>query len=86
MKPVRFLTRKHVYPSNIEKMSVRPAVQIFSPPVTAALQYMKDQAGHTCDIEFAPVGPTVEFIKMMCKWIAVMDVSNTRQHIHKNDQ
>ncbi|EEC03108.1 hypothetical protein IscW_ISCW017336, partial [Ixodes scapularis] len=43
VKPIRFLTREHLYPSNMEKMSVRPAVQIFSPPVTAALQYLKDQ-------------------------------------------
>lgn len=41
VKPVRFLTRKHLYASNIEKMSVRPGVQIFSPLVTAALQHMK---------------------------------------------
>lgn len=53
--------------------------------MTAAQQYMKDQTGHTCDIEFASVGPTMEFIKMMCKWFAVMDGSNTRQHIHKID-
>ncbi|EEC03860.1 hypothetical protein IscW_ISCW024115, partial [Ixodes scapularis] len=43
VKPVRFLTRKHIYPTNIEKMNVRSAVQIFSPPVTAALSFMKDQ-------------------------------------------
>jgi hypothetical protein len=29
IKPVRFLTRKHLYPSNLEKMKVYPAVQIF---------------------------------------------------------
>ncbi|KAK8780086.1 hypothetical protein V5799_018573 [Amblyomma americanum] len=45
VKPVRFLMRRHLYPSNIEKMSVKTAVQIFSPPVTAALEYMKSQAG-----------------------------------------
>ncbi|KAG0413076.1 hypothetical protein HPB47_009788 [Ixodes persulcatus] len=85
VKPIRFLTRKHLCPSNIEKMSVRPAVQIFSPPVTAASQHMKDQAGHTCDVLFASVGPTVDFMLMMHKWFAVMDVSNSQQHIHKND-
>lgn len=42
MRPVRFLTRKHVYPSNIEKMSVRPAVQLLSAAVTAAVSYLKD--------------------------------------------
>jgi hypothetical protein len=31
IKPVRYLTKKHIYPSNLEKMKVRLAVQIFSP-------------------------------------------------------
>lgn len=85
VKPVRFLSRKHLYPSNIEKMAVKPAIQLFSPPVTAALLYMQGQAGHTCDVEFASVGPTVEFMQIMHKWFKLMDVSNTTQHIHKND-
>lgn len=38
VKPVRFLTRKHVFPSNLEKMNVRRAVQLLSPAVTAALK------------------------------------------------
>ncbi|KAH6942939.1 hypothetical protein HPB50_012246 [Hyalomma asiaticum] len=85
VKPIRFLTRKHLYPTNIEKMSVKHAVQTFSPPVTAALHYMKSQAGHTYDIEFATVGPTVEFMEVMHRWLVLMDVSNTQQHIHKNN-
>lgn len=84
VKPVRFLTRKHIYPTNIEKMNVRSAVQIFSPPVTAALSFMKDQAGHTCDVDFASVEPTVEFMKTMHRWFLLMDVSNCKQHIHLN--
>ncbi|KAH7977477.1 hypothetical protein HPB49_001858 [Dermacentor silvarum] len=85
VKPIRYLTRKHLYPSNIEKMSVRHAVQIFSPPVTAALRYLKDQAGHTSDLEFRSVGPTVEFMSVMHKWFTLINVSNTEQHIHRND-
>lgn len=46
-------------------------MQIFSRPVTAALQFMKDQAGYTGDIEFSTVGPTVQFMEEM--------------HTHKND-
>ncbi|KAH6938940.1 hypothetical protein HPB50_015051 [Hyalomma asiaticum] len=59
VKPVRFLTRKHVFPTNMEKMNVQRAVQVFPPPVTAALKLLQEQAGHTCDASFAGVGPTV---------------------------
>lgn len=31
------------------------------------------------------MGPTVEFMSTMHKWFALMDVSNTEQHIHRND-
>ncbi|KAH9382059.1 hypothetical protein HPB48_016506 [Haemaphysalis longicornis] len=66
-------------------MRVKTAVQLFSPPTTAALQYLKSQAGHTCGLEFANVGPTVEFMQIMRKWFALMDVSNTAQYHHTND-
>ncbi|KAH6938348.1 hypothetical protein HPB50_008854 [Hyalomma asiaticum] len=85
VKPVRFLTRRHLYPSNIEKTGMKTAVQVFSPLVTAALQYMMSEAGHTCDVEFASVGPTLEFMMMMHRWFVMVDVSNTTQHIHKHD-
>jgi hypothetical protein len=35
-----YLTKKHIYPSNLEKMKVHLAVQIFSPPVTESLGYI----------------------------------------------
>ncbi|KAH8040137.1 hypothetical protein HPB51_009393 [Rhipicephalus microplus] len=47
VKPVRYLSRKHVYPNNIEKMNVARAIQVFSPDITAALEHLRDQAGHT---------------------------------------
>uniref|UniRef100_A0A6G5AEG9 Putative transposase protein n=1 Tax=Rhipicephalus microplus TaxID=6941 RepID=A0A6G5AEG9_RHIMP len=84
-KPVRFLTTKYIFPTNIEKMGVRTAIQVLSPLVTAALHFMKDQAGHTCDIKFANVGPTVEFMSNMYRWFVLMDVSNCQQHIHQNN-
>ncbi|CAN7951775.1 unnamed protein product, partial [Ixodes pacificus] len=43
VKPVRFLSRKHVYPNNIEKMNVARAVEVLSTDVTATLKYLKDQ-------------------------------------------
>ncbi|XP_075538562.1 uncharacterized protein LOC142572968 [Dermacentor variabilis] len=81
VKPVRFLTRKQVYPSNIEKMNVSRAVQVFSPPVTAALKVLKEQAAHTVDISFASVGPTVQFMETVHRWFLLMDLSNCVQHI-----
>lgn len=85
VKPVRFLSHKHLYPSNIEKMDVRSAVQLFCAAVTAALSFLKDQAGHTCDIEFSTAGPTIHFMKMIQKWFTLMDVSNCQKHIHLNN-
>ncbi|KAH7965348.1 hypothetical protein HPB49_006266 [Dermacentor silvarum] len=77
VKPIRFLTRKHLYPSNIEKMNVRSAVQLFGVAVTAALKHLKDQAGHTCDLEFASAGPTIKFMEAMQKWFTLMDRSKS---------
>lgn len=66
-------------------MGVRTEIQIFSPPVTAALSFLKDQAGHTCDVKFVCVGPTVEFMSNVYRWFVLMDVSNCQQHIHQNN-
>ncbi|XP_070395811.1 uncharacterized protein [Dermacentor albipictus] len=85
VKPVRFLTRKHVFPTNIEKMNVKRAIQVLSPAVTAALKLLQEQAGHTCDASFAGVGPTVEFMDTVHRWFMLMDVSNCTQHIHQNN-
>ncbi|KAH6948060.1 hypothetical protein HPB50_022770 [Hyalomma asiaticum] len=85
VKPVRFLTRKHVFPTNMEKMNVQRAVQVFSPPVTAALKLLQEQAGHTCDASFAGVGPTVQFMDTVHRWFVLMDVSNCTQHMHQKN-
>ncbi|XP_040076321.1 uncharacterized protein LOC115332258 [Ixodes scapularis] len=85
VKPVRFLTRKHVFPSNLEKMNVRRAVQLLSPAVTAALKLFKQQAGHTCDASFLDVDETVQFMDTVHRWFLLMDVSNCSQHIHQNN-
>lgn len=65
-------------------MGVKPAVQLSSPAVTAALSFMKDHAGHTCDTKFTSVGPTVEFTNNVSRWFTLMDVSDCQQHIHQN--
>ncbi|KAH9360173.1 hypothetical protein HPB48_020971 [Haemaphysalis longicornis] len=42
-KPVRLLTCKHLYPSNIERMGVRSAVQLLCGAVAAVLSYLRTQ-------------------------------------------
>jgi hypothetical protein len=43
VKPVKFLTKKHLYPTNFEKMNVRQAVTVtaVTAQVTAALSYLE---------------------------------------------
>lgn len=55
-----------------------------STPMTGALKYLQEEAGHTCDISFADAGPTIRFMEMMYRSFLLMDVSNCTQHIHQN--
>uniref|UniRef100_A0A147BC10 Putative transposase protein n=1 Tax=Ixodes ricinus TaxID=34613 RepID=A0A147BC10_IXORI len=80
VKPVRFLSRKHVYPSNIEKMNVSRAIDVLSPDVTSTLRYLKDQAGHSSNTSFASSGPTITFMESMYRWFLLHDTSNKSQH------
>lgn len=86
VKPVCFLTRKHIFPTHTEKMGMSTAVQVLSPLDTAALRYKQDQAGHTCDVKFTNIGLIVEFMPIMYRWFVQMDVSNRQQHIHLNNR
>ncbi|XP_064480056.1 uncharacterized protein LOC135393663 [Ornithodoros turicata] len=83
IKAVKFLSRKHVYPNNIEKMNVKRAVQLFSPDVTAALKFLKGQAGHTCNPMYASSGPTILFMETLYRWFILHDTSNCTQYIHQ---
>lgn len=60
--------------------NVARAIQVLSPDVTAALEHLKDQAGHTCDISFAAAGPSIIFMKNFYRWFVLHDCSNTIQH------
>ncbi|KAM7309977.1 hypothetical protein ISCGN_006946 [Ixodes scapularis] len=83
VKPVRFLSRKHLFPSNIEKMNAKRAVQLFSPEVTAVLKHLQEQAGHTSDLLYADAGPTIFFMDSVYRWFILHDTSNCTQHIHQ---
>ncbi|XP_070396043.1 uncharacterized protein [Dermacentor albipictus] len=83
VKPVRNLSRKHVYPNNIEKMNVKRAVEVFSSDVTSALEVLVKQAGHSCHPAFAGAGPTITFMRNIYRWFILHDTSNTMQHVQQ---
>uniref|UniRef100_A0A224YVA8 p-20 hm n=1 Tax=Rhipicephalus zambeziensis TaxID=60191 RepID=A0A224YVA8_9ACAR len=59
VKLARNLTRKHVYPSNLEKMNVLRAIQTFSLQVTASLSHLQEnRRGDPALYSFREVTPT----------------------------
>ncbi|KAH6948127.1 hypothetical protein HPB50_023065 [Hyalomma asiaticum] len=64
-------------------MNVVRAIQLISPAVTAVLQHLMEQAGHTCHISFASAGPTITFMKNFYRWFVLHDTSNTVQHLRQ---
>ena len=60
LRLVKFLTRKHVEPTSMERMRVRWAYDVFRPEVVAALKLLK----HYNIPRFENVEPIVEFITM----------------------
>lgn len=58
-KPVRNLSRKHVFPNNMKKMNVKLAVEVLSPDVTSALEFLRQQAGHSRHASFAKAGSAI---------------------------
>ncbi|KAH8029500.1 hypothetical protein HPB51_000750 [Rhipicephalus microplus] len=83
VKPVRFLTQKHVEPTNFEKMHVGRAVQLFSDDVISALSFLKEYPSrHPQAEKFRNVEATILFMKMMQKWFAIHNVANQTAHVH----
>lgn len=76
VKPVRFLTQKHVEPTNFEKMHVGRAVQLFSDDVTSALFLTEYPSRHPQAEKFRDAEATILFPKMMHKWFAIHNVAN----------
>ncbi|XP_064485536.1 uncharacterized protein LOC135398009 [Ornithodoros turicata] len=82
--PVRCLTRKHLFPNNLEKMNVKRAVHIFSPEVVAALEWLQQygqQYGIGC---FKDAAATVKFMKMIGEWFQILNIKNPTHSIHSN--
>lgn len=77
IKPVRYLTRKHLHPTSLEKMNVLRAIQVFSPAVTASLKFLKEAA----DESFIDIDATVLYMENMYHFFQVHNVSNRYQCI-----
>jgi hypothetical protein len=76
---VRFLSRKHVEPTNFERMKVKLAVDLFRPEMVAALRTMHD----LLEVGFENVEPLCKFLERMWKWFCYQDVSNWTQATSK---
>lgn len=75
VKPVRFLTRAHVEPSNLEKMKVSRATQIFSAPVIATLEFLqKNPQCHPDASEYQDSTATITFMKVVAQWYALHNI------------
>ena len=86
VKPIRYLTRKHIEPSSFEKMNVLHAVQTFSPAVTSTLEYMKtNHLRLNSQVSFSEAEPTIRFMKTMHKFFTVHDISDKTQHVRRNN-
>ena len=85
MKPVRKLTRKVVYPTNLEKMNVARAKVVFSPEVIAGLKSMEVVCPELLENNDS-LRETVNFVEMFRKWFDIHDICNSTHGIHsRND-
>jgi hypothetical protein len=83
IKPIPFLTKKHLFPNTFEKMNVLRAVQIFSPAIIAALKYLA--AYNNSSFDFSEAHATIEYIENMNQFFKVHDVSDRVQHFKQLD-
>lgn len=77
--------KKQVEPTNLEKMNVKRAVQIFSPPVTAALTYMDKYCAYTNYNDFSQTDATVQYMTNMLTFFKIHDVHDLTQHSVRSD-
>ena len=61
IKPVPFFTRKHVAPTNFEKMNVKRAKEVYSTEVITALECLKDNSSHFKAQAFQNCSATITF-------------------------
>ncbi|KAH7978914.1 hypothetical protein HPB49_007343 [Dermacentor silvarum] len=76
IKLARNLTRKHVYSSNLEKMNMLRAVQVFSPQVIAALEHLQQNSRRNSALfAFKDAISTINFMKVIKKWFDILDTT-----------
>lgn len=79
VKPVRFLTRAHVEPNNLEKQKVLRAKQIFSQVIIATLKFLQENPKcHPDATEFQDCLATIFFMEMVAKWYAIHDIGGLK--------
>lgn len=81
VKPVRYLTKKHLFPSNFEKMNVLRAIQVFSPTVTSSLKFLK-AAG---DDRFVDADASIFYMENMYHFFQVHNVSSRDHYLRSLD-
>jgi hypothetical protein len=84
-KPVRNLTQKHVFPSNMEKMNAKRSVHMYSPELIAFIEMLMHWEEKSNDVDFTQASATLKFMKMIQKIFKVHDVSESSQHIRQLD-
>ncbi|KAM7281505.1 uncharacterized protein ISCGN_005772 [Ixodes scapularis] len=84
-KMVRCLTKKHLWPSNFEKMNVGRAVDIFSPRVTSVLRFLQQHGQRLGAPGFEGCLPTVEFMELVYKWFVLHNLKSTTVHVTSRD-
>ncbi|KAH7941274.1 hypothetical protein HPB49_011539 [Dermacentor silvarum] len=76
VKLARNLTKKHVYPTNLEKMNVLRAVQTFSPQVIAAIEHLQENTGGDSTLYvFSKASSTIHFMKTIKRWFDIHDTT-----------
>ncbi|XP_077484185.1 uncharacterized protein LOC144094136 [Amblyomma americanum] len=84
-KLVRCLTKKHLWPTNFEKMNVNRAVQVFSPQVTTVLRFLQQHGQSLGAPGFEDCLPTVEFMEFVHKWFVLHNIKSTTLHWTSRD-
>jgi hypothetical protein len=77
VKPIRYLTKKHLYPTNFEKMNVLRAIHIFSPAVSSSLKFLQENK-HP---QFQNVNGTIKYIETLYIFFQIHNVSSRNYYI-----
>ncbi|KAH9379935.1 hypothetical protein HPB48_008579 [Haemaphysalis longicornis] len=86
----RTITKKHVYPMNLEKRNLPQAVQIFYPQVIAGIEHLQENRGGDSTLYvFSKADSTIHFMKTIKRWFDIHDTtyaeSGQKRPISKTD-